>query len=112
MPGGGPMVAPGDGAGNIASARLMVSKALDGLMAALHSFPPGTEEYKSVLKSMSGLMPIFGKEQETGDAANRQFAALGANANPLAGSPSAGIMAAPMKPPAAAMGASQPMQGM
>ena len=99
-PGSSPMMSPGGGAGNIANAKTLVNRAFDVLKSVLNAFPNGSREQQAVMRAMTSLNPLFGTEKaaETGQAAARQFINAGSGANPLAGSPSPGVLSAPLGP--------------
>lgn len=92
------MTAPGGGAGNIAAATSLISKAYDVLKSTLNAFPNGSKEGQAVMRAMSSLHPLFGtaKAAETGTAAGRQFINMGAPPSALAGTPSPGIQSGPL----------------
>ena len=94
------MVSPGGGAGNIAQAKTIVSKAYDALKSVIGAFPSRSREEQSLMRAMSALRPIFGTAEvaQTDQAAARQYLNMGARANPLAGVPSPGITSGPLSP--------------
>lgn len=94
------MVAPGGGAGNIAGAKGLISKAYDVLLSVLGAFPNGSKEQKSLISALNSLHPMFGSAEAatTGPAAARQFINQGNKPSPLAGTPSPGIQSGPLGP--------------
>ena len=102
------MMAPGGGAGNAAAAGGMVKAILDPLHKILAAVPPGSKEYKAVLKAINALMPVFGGGGE-GDnlkatAASQLMKGAQSGASPLA-SVAPGLSPAPMPAPGAGGGA-------
>lgn len=96
------MVAPGGGAGNIAAAKGLISKAYDVILSVIGAFPNGSKEQKSLISALNSMHPLFGTAESasTGTAAGRQFINQGARPSPLAGTPSPGIQSGPLgRPP-------------
>lgn len=59
------MVSPGGGQGNMAAAVAQAKAVMPVLHRALAAFPVGSKEYKSALRALTALEPIFGAAQES-----------------------------------------------
>lgn len=80
-------MAPGGGAGNLAAAQAQVKACLDVLHKVLGAAPVGSKEYKSVLRALNALQPVFGGAEGgnlTQSAAQQMMTAAKGGQSPMA----------------------------
>lgn len=106
-PGASPMLSPGAGKGNAAASGAQVKAVMGPLHQALAAFPPGSKEYKAVLRALTSLEPIFGPPQE-GNLVPAAVQQMG-NAAQQGSSPLASVAPGLKPAPPAGAGASPPM---
>ena len=101
------MLSPGAGKGNAAASGAQVKAVMGPLHQALAAFPPGSKEYKAVLRALTSLEPIFGPPQE-GNLVPAAVQQMG-NAAQQGNSPLASVAPGLKPAPPAGAGASPPM---
>ena len=99
------MLSPGAGKGNAAASGAQVKAVMGPLHQALAAFPPGSKEYKAVLRALTSLEPIFGPPQE----GNLVPAAVQQMGNAAQGNSPLASVAPGLKPALPGAGASPPM---